>query len=67
MVEKLDAGNILLQAETDIQATETAQSLHDRLAEMGADLIVETLELLFSGQLKSQPQDESAVTLTQND
>jgi methionyl-tRNA formyltransferase len=62
MVEKLDAGEILLQAKTPIGETDTARSLHDRLAVLGAELIVPTLEGLANGSLRGQPQEESQVT-----
>ena len=39
LVEKLDAGDVLMQAQTPISDADTAGSLHDRLAVMGAELI----------------------------
>jgi methionyl-tRNA formyltransferase len=63
MAEKLDAGEILLQKKTPIDEEDTVTRLHDRLAQMGAELILPTLEGLQSGQLKGKPQDESQVTL----
>lgn len=62
LVEKLDAGDILLQRETPISMQDTAGTLHDRLAAMGAELIVPTLSGLADGSLKATPQDESRVT-----
>lgn len=62
MAEKLDAGDILLQEKTPILETDTAGSLHDRLAEIGGRLIVQTIEGLAHGSLKRQVQDESQVT-----
>lgn len=62
MNEKLDAGNILMTAETSV-GKETVTSLHDRLAQMGAELIVKTVAGLMSGTLVGVPQDESLVTL----
>ena len=62
LVEKLDAGDVLLQAETPISSDDTAGTLHDRLAEMGAELILPTLEGLSRGSLVGQVQDESQVT-----
>ena len=62
LVEKLDAGDILLEARTPISTKDTAQTLHDRLALLGADLIVPTLEGLSLGTLKGTVQDESQVT-----
>jgi methionyl-tRNA formyltransferase len=62
LVEKLDAGDILLQKKTPISRLDTAGTLHDRLAEFGAELIGETLSGLEAGTLKGQRQDESKVT-----
>lgn len=62
LVEKLDAGDMLLQKSTPISDQDTAQSLHDRLAQMGAELIAPTLDGLASGTLKGRSQDESLVT-----
>ncbi len=62
LVEKLDAGDILLQKSTPIGAEDTAGTLHDRLAQMGAELIVPTLRGLEDGTLKGNRQDESLVT-----
>ncbi len=58
--EELDSGPILLQRETQIGQTETAPELMQRLAEMGADLLGETLKRL--DELKPVSQDESKAT-----
>jgi methionyl-tRNA formyltransferase len=62
LVEKLDAGNILLQAKTAISRIDTAGTLHDRLAGMGAELISDTLKGLESATLIGRSQNESEVT-----
>lgn len=62
LVEKLDAGDILLQSRTPLAVDETAGTLHDRLARMGAELIGPTLAGLEAGTLKGGAQDESQVT-----
>lgn len=59
---KLDAGDMLLQEKTKISNDDTAESVHDRLSEMGARLILPTLEGLKNGTLKRQVQDETLVT-----
>jgi methionyl-tRNA formyltransferase len=58
--EKLDAGPILLQSETEIGKTETGPELMRRLAVMGADLIGETLSRIQ--EITPQPQDDTAAT-----
>ncbi len=55
----LDTGDMLYKLTTPIEAEDTAQTLHDRLAELGAKAIVEALEQLQAGTLSSEKQDES--------
>jgi methionyl-tRNA formyltransferase len=62
LVEKLDAGDVLLQEKTPISQEDTAETLHDRLAQIGARLIVPTLKGLDSGELRGVAQDESLIT-----
>jgi methionyl-tRNA formyltransferase len=54
--EKVDTGEIILQRKTAIGEFETAGELHDRLAVMGADLLLETLAQVAAGTVKRQPQ-----------
>lgn len=58
----LDTGGVLCEARTPIAADETASTLHDRLAEMGASLLVETLEKYAGGGITPEPQPEAGVT-----
>jgi methionyl-tRNA formyltransferase len=58
MDEGLDTGPILLAEPVPIPAGETAQGLHDRLAPLGARLIVEALDRLCRGELTATPQDD---------
>lgn len=62
MDEGMDTGPILLIGETDIALEESAGELHDRLAKMGADLLLQTLAGLEEGRLKPQPQDHAQAT-----
>ncbi|HSH41992.1 MAG TPA: methionyl-tRNA formyltransferase [Arenicellales bacterium] len=62
MAEGLDTGPILAQRATPISARDTAGALHDRLALMGAELMVETLERLERGDVEARPQDERLAT-----
>lgn len=55
----MDTGDILLQEREPITETDTARSLHDRLAETGGRLLIETLIRLRQGTLSPQPQDSS--------
>ena len=56
--EKIDEGNILLQAETEISTEDNAGTLHDRLMDIGAKLVVETLDGLAEGKLTEIPQNQ---------
>ena len=56
--EKIDEGNILLQTETEISPEDNAGTLHDRLMEIGAKLVVETLDGLAEGKLTEIPQNQ---------
>ncbi len=58
----LDTGPVLMRAETDIAETDTTLSLHDRLAAMGGELIVQAIEGLADGSLKAEAQAEEGVT-----
>ncbi|MBZ5615227.1 MAG: methionyl-tRNA formyltransferase [Acidobacteriia bacterium] len=59
----LDTGDILMQRETPIGPDDTAETLGPKLASIGADLMVETLRGLESGQVRPAPQDHSQATL----
>ena len=59
MNEGLDTGDMLYKLATPIEPHDTAQSLHDRLADLGARAIVEALTALQAGRLTPEPQDEA--------
>jgi methionyl-tRNA formyltransferase len=58
----LDTGAMLALAATPIHAHDTAASLHDRLAEIGAPLLVNTLARLVRNEITPQTQDHSLAT-----
>ena len=58
----LDTGDILLQREVAIAPEDTAETLGPKLAVLGADLMVETLRGLESGEVRPIPQDHSKAT-----
>jgi methionyl-tRNA formyltransferase len=62
MDKGLDTGDILLTAETAISADDTSQTLHDRLALLGAELIQKTLAGLENGTLHPIPQNHALAT-----
>ena len=58
----IDTGDILLQAETNIEETETCGELTERLSRTGAELLIRTLKELEAGTLISRKQDETRMT-----
>lgn len=58
MNEGLDTGDILLQKTVEITPEETGGSLHDKLAEIGAEALAEAIPGVFSGSLKPVAQGE---------
>jgi methionyl-tRNA formyltransferase len=58
----LDTGPMLAAREIDIGADDTAKTLHDRLARLGAELIGETLSALRQGRVSELPQPSEGVT-----
>jgi methionyl-tRNA formyltransferase len=64
MVEQMDAGPILLQSEIPMAPGETQASLHDKLAELGAQALLEALRTLALGELHETSQNEDQATYT---
>ena len=58
----LDTGDMLLMQSTPIGSDDTTASLHDRLAELGGELIVSVLDRTAKGQLQPIPQSAQGVT-----
>lgn len=61
MTRGLDSGPVYRQAGVSIGPAETAGDLHDRLAALGAELLIEVLPAILSGDLEPRPQDEAGV------
>jgi len=59
LADRMDAGEILAQREVKIDPMETAGELHDRLASLGPEAVLEVLEAWKDGTLNYQQQDES--------
>jgi methionyl-tRNA formyltransferase len=62
MNEGLDTGDILLQRKVDISPNETGKTLHDRLARVAPDALLEALRLLSSGNAPRFRQDSALAT-----
>jgi methionyl-tRNA formyltransferase len=63
LAEKMDAGQILAQSQTDIASDETAGQLHDRLAKMAAPLLLKTVDQIAGGKAVYVEQDHAKATL----
>lgn len=61
--EKIDEGKILLQESTTISNTDTAETIHDRLAEIGKNLVVRTAEGLIENKLSATSQTDNNTLL----
>ncbi len=57
---EIDTGNIILQAKTPIAPTETAGEVHDRLMTMGAQLVIQTVDLILADKAQGKPQPQVA-------
>lgn len=62
MDEGLDTGDMLISRAIPIGENENAESLHDRLSVLGAEVLEETLDLLKKGELKRTPQNHAEFT-----
>ncbi|WP_425061039.1 Methionyl-tRNA formyltransferase [Sporomusa carbonis] len=58
----MDTGDMILKAEIPILPTDTTGSLHDKLKDLGATVLSETLRKLSTGQVPRQPQNETEAT-----
>lgn len=66
MVDKLDAGNMISQQAIPITTDDHVGSLHDKLAPVGAKLLIDTLPTIFNRTNDSIPQDEAKATFASN-
>jgi len=57
--EKVDTGSVILQARVRIGQDETAGDLHDKLADVGAEIVLQTVRLIELGRAQTRPQDDS--------
>lgn len=62
MEDGIDTGDMLLKAEVEIGENDNFEVIHDRLAECGAKLLMETVEKLERGEIVPQKQDDSLAT-----
>ena len=62
MADGIDTGDMLLKAEVPINEDDNFEVIHDRLAECGANLLIETVEKLEKGEITPEKQDDSLAT-----
>lgn len=62
MAKGLDTGDMLLKSETEIGEYETAEELFDRLAKIGGELLIKTIEGLEKGEITPEPQNDAEAT-----
>jgi len=65
LVKKMDAGPVYAQKAVELRGNETKQELYERLAKLGAEMLVETLPSIVSGELIAIEQDEAKATYCQ--
>lgn len=59
---KVDTGQMILQREMEIGENETAGDVHDRMMELGAEVVLETVRQILEGRVALQQQDDSLAT-----
>jgi methionyl-tRNA formyltransferase len=64
MNEKIDHGPIISQKSLEIKEQETAETLHDKLAQLGAYLLLETIPKWVKGLIKPKEQDDAQASFT---
>lgn len=62
LAEKVDTGNIYLQEKVAIKPADNFETLHDRLSELGSNIVLDTVKLIESGDYVLKEQDDSLAT-----
>ncbi|UCB52634.1 MAG: methionyl-tRNA formyltransferase [Candidatus Zixiibacteriota bacterium] len=60
--KKVDTGNMIMQREVEIDAEESFGDVHDRMAQLGAEVLLETVDLIERGEARMIEQDDSLAT-----
>ncbi len=63
--EGMDTGPILSQKKVTISPADTSSTVHDSLKDIGADLLIPTMQQYISGEIEPRPQDDAAATETE--
>lgn len=59
MVKALDSGDMILKKEIAIETDDTYETLHDKMAPIGAKALIEALEMIENGQVNAEKQDDA--------
>jgi methionyl-tRNA formyltransferase len=62
LAEKVDTGNIYMQEKIKIDEEDNFETLHDKLSELGADVVLKTVDMIESGSYELKQQDNSFAT-----
>lgn len=62
MVKALDSGDMILKRKMEITDDDTYETLHDRMAYVGADALIEAIELIEKGDVNAEKQEDSLAT-----
>ena len=62
--EKMDAGEIIMQKDSDILSSDNAETLSEKLSNLGANLLVRAVDSIEEGKAPSTGQDETLATFT---
>ena len=62
MAKGMDTGDMLLKTEVEILPTDNFEDLHDKMAEAGAQLLLDTIDGLEAGTIERIPQDDALAT-----
>lgn len=60
--ETVDTGDIILKERLSIGPSETAGEVHDRMKELGAEVVLRTVKLIEAGEVEPVPQDDARAT-----
>jgi methionyl-tRNA formyltransferase len=60
--EGMDTGDVIAREEVDVEVSDNAHTLRDKLASLGARMVVEVIPLYVTGAIVPQPQDEELAT-----
>lgn len=60
--EKVDTGNVILQEKLEITGNENLESVHDKMSQMGASVVLKTVNLIANNKVEPFAQDDSIAT-----